>query len=264
LGRSGALLREVVISVLVLGGLEKAGLFKRVETGPELGLIVFLDEESGEMADDSGLTSIKIVAVGDGAVGKTSLLISYSLGRFPTEYVPTVFDNFEKVEEFEGEKYVLGLWDTAGQEEYDHLRPISYPETDIFLVCFSMDDGTRSLDSIWSKWKPELDRYAPDTPFILVGTKFDLYDEEVMGYSEADLEALAKEKGAIAYISTSSKDMHNVDKLFDIAAHTVLKDPAARKKLVKKPSISKLSKKSSKSTLDNSMLNEKKSCCSIM
>uniref|UniRef100_A0A8C5ZH50 Uncharacterized protein n=1 Tax=Marmota marmota marmota TaxID=9994 RepID=A0A8C5ZH50_MARMA len=80
------------------------------------------------------MQTIKCVVVGNSAVGKTRLLISYTTNKFPSEYVPTVFDNYAVTVMIGGELYTLGLFDTAGQEDYDRLRLLSYPQTDVFLL----------------------------------------------------------------------------------------------------------------------------------
>ncbi|KAK2843631.1 hypothetical protein Q7C36_011846 [Tachysurus vachellii] len=90
----------------------------------------------------------KLVVVGDGACGKTCLLIVFSKDEFPEVYVPTVFENY------------LALWDTAGQEDYDRLRPLSYPDTDVILMCFSVDSPD-SLENIPEKWVPEVKHFCP-------------------------------------------------------------------------------------------------------
>jgi small GTP-binding protein len=74
--------------------------------------------------------------------------------------------------------YSLGLWDTAGQEDYDRLRPLSYPNTDIFLICFSVVSRT-SFKNVKSKWFPEITHHAPDVPILLVGTKIDARNDDV-------------------------------------------------------------------------------------
>lgn len=115
----------------------------------------------------------KLVIVGDGACGKTCLLIVFSRDEFPKEYVPTVFENYVAEIEVDGKHVIdlynlryyvflflflqieLALWDTAGQEDYDRLRPLSYPDTDVILMCFSIDSPD-SLENIPEKWNDEV------------------------------------------------------------------------------------------------------------
>ncbi|WMV21577.1 hypothetical protein MTR67_014962 [Solanum verrucosum] len=115
---------------------------------------------------------IKCVTVGDGAVGKTCMLICYTSNKFPTDYVPTVFDNFSANVVVEGTTVNLGLWDTAGQEDYNRLRPLSYRGADVFVLAFSLVSRA-SYENILKKWIPELQHYAPGIPVVLAGTKLD-------------------------------------------------------------------------------------------
>ena len=129
---------------------------------------------------DHGL-EVKLVVVGDGAVGKTSLLMTYCKDEFPTEYVPTVFDNYSTDLVVDMRQVKLTLWDTAGQEAYDKMRPLSYPDTDVFLVCFSIVNED-SLENVERKWVPELRHPSMvnrcgRSPILLVGLKQDLRDQ---------------------------------------------------------------------------------------
>ena len=112
----------------------------------------------------------KLVIVGDGACGKTCLLIVFSKDQFPEVYVPTVFENYVADIEVDSKQVELALWDTAGQEDYDRLRPLSYPDTDVILMCFSIDSPD-SLENIPEKWTPEVKHFCPLVPIILVGNK---------------------------------------------------------------------------------------------
>lgn len=70
----------------------------------------------------------------------------------------------------------------AGQEDYDRLRPLSYPQTDVFLICFAVNSPT-SLQNIRSKWWPEVQHYCPNTPVVLLGMKSDLRESNQSGDS---------------------------------------------------------------------------------
>ncbi|KMZ73070.1 Rac-like GTP-binding protein 2 [Zostera marina] len=185
---------------------------------------------------------IKCVTVGDGAVGKTCMLICYTSNKFPTDYIPTVFDNFSANVSVDGSIVNLGLWDTAGQEDYSRLRPLSYRGSDVFVLAFSLISRA-SYENVFKKWMPELRRFAPDVPIVLVGTKLDLREDQgyladhpgAMAISHAQGEELRKQIGAAAYIECSSKTQQNVKAVFDTAIKTVLQPPR-RKEAAKKKS----------------------------
>ncbi|KAK6123397.1 hypothetical protein DH2020_042855 [Rehmannia glutinosa] len=155
---------------------------------------------------------IKCVTVGDGAVGKTCMLICYTSNKFPTDYIPTVFDNFSANVVVEGTTVNLGLWDTAGQEDYNRLRPLSYRGADVFVLAFSLVSRA-SYENILKKWIPELQHFAPGIPLVLVGTKLDLREDKhyladhpgLVPVTTAQGEELRKQIGASYYIECSSK-----------------------------------------------------------
>lgn len=170
------------------------------------------------------MLNIKSVIVGDGAVGKTCCLVSYTTNAFPYEYIPTVFDNYSANVMVDGRPINLSLWDTAGQEDYDRLRPLSYPQTDVFIAAFSVISPP-SFENIQTKWHPELQHHAPGAPIILVGTKCDLRNDEsmVQKLQNHGMHLITKEQGikmaerigAVKYVECSAMTQQGLKDVFD-------------------------------------------------
>ncbi|XP_069687321.1 ras-like GTP-binding protein RhoL isoform X3 [Periplaneta americana] len=167
---------------------------------------------------------IKVTAVGDGMVGKTCLLITYVSKRFPTEYVPTVFDNYADNITVDGQDFNMTLWDTAGQEDYERLRPLSYPNTDCFLLCFSVSSRT-SYENVISKWCPELKHHMPHVPIVLVGTKIDLREDDPECISFAEGKKLKQKIRAARYVECSAIKGEGLQDVFVEAIRAVMKKP---------------------------------------
>lgn len=216
----------------------------------------------------------KLVIVGDGEAGKTSMLVRLTTGVFPTEYVPTVFETrafqlwipdprpnrLKKLKKrlresmvfpssssssssstsssgllsptviIDGEAGVvergeedfqlveLGLWDTAGQEDYDRLRPLSYPNTQVVLVCFPINSPS-ALNNVRTRWYPEVRHFCQQVPVILVGCKSDLRmtgGGAVIPYDHC--EAMAKYISARSYMECSAMTGEGLHEVFMQAA----------------------------------------------
>lgn len=185
------------------------------------------------------MATIKCVVVGDGTVGKTCLLFTFATNTFPTPYVPTIFDNQTVAGMLYGKSYTLNIFDTAGQEDYERLRPLAYPQTDIFIMCFSTI-LPESFINIREKWVQEISHYCPDTPFILVATKIDLRDDPTtieklrkkgqkpITFSQG--ESLAREVRALKYLECSALTRQGIKEVFDEAVKTVLGAKPTEKK----------------------------------
>ncbi|KAH9056614.1 P-loop containing nucleoside triphosphate hydrolase protein [Lactarius vividus] len=166
-----------------------------------------------------------------GGCGKTCLLIVYAQNRFPEAYIPTVFENYVTNRQFDGKIIEIALWDTAGQEEYDRLRPLSYPESHVILIVFSVDFPV-SLANVQDKWYPEVAHFCEGTPLILVATKTDLRRDDntrrmlgAQGQKPVTPEQgaeVAQEIGA-KYIECSAKTGSGVQEVFALALRESMK-----------------------------------------
>ncbi|XP_075235646.1 ras-like GTP-binding protein RhoL [Lycorma delicatula] len=172
---------------------------------------------------DKTKKALKVTTVGDGMVGKTCLLITYTSKHFPQEYVPTVFDNYPGIITVDDIEYNITIWDTAGQEDYERLRPLSYPNTNCFLLCFSVDNRS-SYENVTTKWYPELKHHCPHTPIILVATKTDLRcasDSPMVTYSEG--KKLQRKIKAVKYMECSALENNGLTEIFTESVRASIK-----------------------------------------
>ncbi|KAF2453109.1 small GTPase superfamily [Lineolata rhizophorae] len=185
----------------------------------------------------------KLVLLGDGACGKTSLLNVFTRGYFPTVYEPTVFENYVHDVFIDGAHVELSLWDTAGQEEFDRLRALSYDDTHAIMLCFSVDKH-ESLENVETRWVAEIADNCPNVKLVLVALKCDLREQlhdddddaapaaaqnqrqrqhartSMIGYQEG-LE-VAKRIQALRYLECSAMKNRGVNEAFTEAARVAL------------------------------------------
>uniref|UniRef100_A0A1A9UT66 Uncharacterized protein n=1 Tax=Glossina austeni TaxID=7395 RepID=A0A1A9UT66_GLOAU len=185
------------------------------------------------------MQDVKCVVVGDDGVGKTSLLHSYMENALPGEYLCKICYNFAADVILDGERVALNLWDTRGQEKYESIRELSYQNTNVFLMCFSLIDPI-SFANIQDKWLPEVRRYCPMTPILLVGTKLDLRSDrktkkelcakKLVPITHCEGSLKAKEIFALKYLECSALTLSGVDAVFVEAVRTALHRTSLYKK----------------------------------
>jgi Rho family protein len=174
----------------------------------------------------------KLVLLGDGACGKTSLLNVFTRGYFPTVYEPTVFENYVHDIFIDNVHVELSLWDTAGQEEFDRLRSLSYDDTHAIMLCFSVDSPD-SLENVETKWVGEIAENCPGVKLVLVALKCDLRRREeadddenpqpekpMINYDEGL--KVAERIKALRYLECSAMKNRGVNEAFTEAARVAL------------------------------------------
>nr|XP_009937667.1 PREDICTED: ras-like GTP-binding protein rhoA [Opisthocomus hoazin] len=183
----------------------------------------------------------KLTVVGDECCGKTCLLFALCHQQLPKSYEPTLFDAYTTDTEVDGKEMKLFLFDVAGNKEvsYRNLRSVLYEDTDVILMCFSVDRPD-SQQNILNFWVPEIKLFCPKVPIILVATKIELRgdegmkkklttaDNEPMNTTEG--EALAASIGANAYLECSAKTKEGVDTAREIISQCALNQKRRRKR----------------------------------
>lgn len=162
--------------------------------------------------------SLKCVLVGDTAVGKTALLVRFTSETFPDTYKPTVFENTGVEVYMDGVQISLGLWDTAGNDNFRQIRPRSYQQADVVLICFSVANPN-SLANVKRKWINEVREHLPKVPVLVVATQTDLREmgSRVSCITPAQGRQVAQEVNAKGYLECSSLSNRGVQQVFESA-----------------------------------------------
>lgn len=172
---------------------------------------------------ENRIPQFKLLVVGDKAADKTGLLIYFTRGGWPEGYIPTVFESYIAELSLGNKKYDLKLWDISGQEDYDRLRPLSYPGSDVILLCFNVDIATSDAASnLKDMWIPEINHFATGVSVVLVGVHphHDGGPCEVCDSEDSEerlfRELMATHIGAVQYLFCNLQTGHNVNYVFQV------------------------------------------------
>jgi len=156
----------------------------------------------------------KITVIGDGGVGKTSLIKKYTKGSFKKEYIKTLGAQFSKYDEkIENSAVKLFFWDIAGQKEFSFMRPTFYKGSKAAIIVFSLapDEIDDSFKHI-SEWHEDIKKYCGDIPIVLFGNKMDLVNDEEL--DESNVKEIVDKRDFLGYYKTSAKTGNGVYKAF--------------------------------------------------
>lgn len=158
---------------------------------------------------------IKIVAIGDSGVGKTSLIQMFENAKFTESFKPTIGADFsnKEIRTSTGRIVTLQIWDTAGQERYQSLGTAFYRGADCCLLVYDLTNQ-QSFENVLM-WKNNFLQKSMVTmpenfPFLVVGNKLDL-EQELRSVSYKNLERLCKENGNMIFVEASAKSNLNVE-----------------------------------------------------
>jgi small GTP-binding protein len=166
------------------------------------------------------------------------MIVSYIERKFPIKREDCIFSGFAPTLRIDNRTIHWVLFDTNGDDDYKRLRPITYTDTDIFIICFELSDSLSFIDYI-KKWKDEISIHVPNAPFMIVATKSEIRDDKKMmkEFDDAGEEIKSiewyneesKKIGAEAYIECSAKNLKNLTEVFNESIRIAIKHKTSSK-----------------------------------
>ena len=148
----------------------------------------------------------KITVIGDGRVGKTSLIKKFTKGSFQKDYIKTIGAQFSNLkQEIDDDRCELVFWDIAGQDEFHFLRPSFYKNSSAAIIVYSIEENTLGKESFKNiaNWYSDLKRYCGDIPVVVFANKVDLVDKGKL--DNVKIQKLVDKKAFLGYYLTSAK-----------------------------------------------------------
>ena len=158
----------------------------------------------------------KIVLIGDGAVGKTSLIKKFTKGTFEKDYIKTIGAQLSNyIKEINGDTIRLLFWDIAGQDDFNFLQHLFYKESKAAIIVYSLEENERGRNSFThiKKWCKEVKEYCGDIPIVLFANKVDLVDE--LSLDTIQIQTLVDEYNFLYFFLTSAKTSQGVIEAFN-------------------------------------------------
>ncbi|MFX1304691.1 MAG: Rab family GTPase [Promethearchaeota archaeon] len=158
----------------------------------------------------------KIVIIGDGGVGKTSLIQKFTQGIFQKDYTKTIgalISEYDK--KFDEDEIRLIFWDIAGQDDFYFLRPSFYKASQGAIIVYSLEEnnlGKRSFANV-KKWHEDAKKFCGDIPVVIFANKVDLIKEDSL--NESEIQEIVNKRNFLGYYITSAKTGQGVYEAFN-------------------------------------------------
>ncbi|MBD3216340.1 MAG: GTP-binding protein [Candidatus Lokiarchaeota archaeon] len=157
----------------------------------------------------------KISVIGDGGVGKTSLIKRYTKDTFQKDYIKTIGAQFSRFSKnIDGNKVHLIFWDIAGQD-FLFLHPLFYKESKACIIVYSLEENDLGIESFnhINDWHNELQNFCGNIPVVLFGNKVDLIEKDQLDL--LPIQNMIKKRKISNFYLTSAKTGEGVKKAFN-------------------------------------------------